>query len=352
MIANCYRAEKICVYALKSGFCSFLSNRLKNEPKNACPVNSLRSNNTGRLPALGNGYFQFSNIGGTRNYRKEIKKVTKLPIVVPMRKLLNLLVLLTLSGPAFSQMLVDTDTLYGNEWINYDQSYYKIPVAKDGLYRLNAETLQQAGIVLSELSGDRLRLYHMGQEVPIHVSSAGSIAAGDYLLFWGKQNRGEFDTHLFEDPEENQLNPLYSLVTDTSAYYLTWGDAASSARLQTLDSDLTNPPAKEEWIWQQTGEVFTEKFMKNYTRRSGITIYFSHYDVAEGYGNRNINELLQSGSTTQDFSLDLPDAYTGGPSARFTARFGVGEGGSSPASANRRRHLLRAFLQRYFGKGT
>lgn len=228
--------------------------------------------------------------------------------------------------PAFSQMLVGTDTLYGNEWINYDQFYYKIPVSKDGLYRLNAETLQQAGIVLSELSGDRLRLYHMGQEVPIHISSTGSITAGDYLLFWGKQNRGEFDIHLFEDPEENQLNPLYSLVTDTSAYYLTWGDAPSSTRLQTVDSDLTNPPAKEEWIWQQAGEVFTEKFMKNYTRRSGITIYYSHYDVAEGYGNRNINELLQSGNTTQDFSLNLPDAYIGGPSARFTARFGVGEG--------------------------
>lgn len=223
-------------------------------------------------------------------------------------------------------MLVGTDTLYGNEWINYDQSYYKIPIAKDGLYRLNAETLQQAGIALSELSGDRLRLYYMGQEVPIHVSSTGSIAAGDYLLFWGKQNLGAFDTHLFEDAEENQLNPLYSLVTDTSAYYLTWGATAAGTRLQTLDSDLTNPPAKEEWIWQQAGEVFTEKFMKNYTRRSGITIYYSHYDVAEGYGNRNINELLQSGSTVQDFSLNLPDAYIGGPSARFTARFGVGEG--------------------------
>lgn len=243
-----------------------------------------------------------------------------------MRKLLNLLVLLTLSGPAFSQMLVGTDTLYGNEWINYDQSYYKIPIAKDGLYRLDAATLQQAGIVLSELSGDRLSLYHMGQEIPIHLSSSGNLAGGDYLLFWGKQNRGEFDTHLFDDPAENQLNPLYSLVTDTSAYYLTWGNAASSTRMQTVSSDLTNPPPKEEWIWQQAGEVFTEKFMKNYTRRSGITIYFSHYDVAEGYGNRNINELLQSGNTSQDFSLDLPAAYIGGPNAHFTARFGVGEG--------------------------
>ena len=34
-------------------------NRLKNEPKNACPVNSLRSNNTGRPPALNYGGSSF-----------------------------------------------------------------------------------------------------------------------------------------------------------------------------------------------------------------------------------------------------------------------------------------------------
>lgn len=247
-----------------------------------------------------------------------------------MRKLLRasltLLVILSHSTLVDAQMLVDTDTLYGNEWINYDQPYYKIPIAKDGLYQLNANVLQAAGIALSEVSGNQLRLFYMGTEIPIHVSTDGALSGSDFLLFWGTQNRGEFDTHLFEDPEENQLNPRYSLVTDTSAYYLTWGSTNTSTRLETIVTDLTNAPPKEDWIWQRTGEVFTEKFMKNYTRRSGITIYFSHYDVAEGYGNRNINELLQSGNTSQDFSLDLPDAFIGGPNARFTSRFGVGEG--------------------------
>lgn len=247
-----------------------------------------------------------------------------------MRKLLRasltLLVILSHSTLVDAQMLVDTDTLYGNEWINYDQPYYKIPIAKDGLYKLDANALQAAGIALSEVSGNQLRLFYMGAEIPIHVSTDGALSGSDFLLFWGMQNRGEFDTHLFEDPEENQLNPRYSLVTDTSAYYLTWGSTNTSTRLETIATDLTNAPPKEDWIWQRTGEVFTEKFMKNYTRRSGITIYFSHYDVAEGYGNRNINELLQSGNTSQDFSLDLPDAFIGGPNARFTSRFGVGEG--------------------------
>lgn len=264
------------------------------------------------------------------NVVSRLKKVTKLPIVIPMRKLLktilSLWVMLTFTGLAHAQMLVGTDTLYGNEWINYDQSYFKIPVAKDGLYRIDAQVLQSAGISISGFSANQLRLYHMGKEVPIHVSTGGMLSDNDFLLFWGKQNKGEFDTYLFEDPAEHQLNPLYSLVTDTSAYYLTWSSTSSSTRLETLNTDLTNAPEQEAWVWQQAGEVFTEKFMKNYTRRSGITIYFSHYDVAEGYGNRNINELLQSGNTTQDFSLDLPNAYIGGPSARFTARFGVGEG--------------------------
>lgn len=247
-----------------------------------------------------------------------------------MRKLLRItlsgyLMLLYL-GLAQGQMIVGTDTLYGHEWINYDQRYYRIPVAEDGLYRIEAQTLEAAGISLSSLSSDQLRLFHNGSEVPIHVSTAGLLSNNDFLLFWGEQNRGELDVHLFEEPAEQQLNPFYSLVTDTAAYYLTWGSASSNTRLETIDTDLTNAPTKEDWVWQQAGEVFTEKFMKNYTRRSGITIYYSHYDVAEGYGNRNINELLQSGNTAQDFSLELPNAYIGGPNARFTARFGVGEG--------------------------
>jgi len=243
-----------------------------------------------------------------------------------LRACLTLLVILSHSTLVDAQMLVDTDTLYGNEWINYDQPYYKIPIAKDGLYKLDVNALQAAGVSLDGVTANQLRLLHMGVEVPIHVSTDGALVGGDFLLFWGKQNRGDFDAFLFEDAEENQLNPQYSLVTDTSAYYLTWGSTNASTRWETLETDLTNAPPREQWVWQRTGEIFTEKFMKNYTRRSGITIYFSHYDVAEGYGNRNINELLQSGNTSQDFSLDLPDAFIGGPNARFTSRFGVGEG--------------------------
>lgn len=243
-----------------------------------------------------------------------------------MRKLLTTLFLFSLPFLIQAQMLMGTDTLYGNEWIQFDQSYFKIPITEDGLYRMTRAELESAGIPMSTVDGNQLRLYHLGQEIPVYVSNGGNLSDNDYLLFWGEQNRGELDQYLFADPEEEQLNPYYSLVTDTSHYFLTWNTTAAASRYQTIDLDLTQAPAKEEWVWRTERQVFSEKFMKNYARRSGITIYFSNYDVAEGYGNRNINELLASGATTQDFNIDLPYAYLSGPQAQLEARFGVGNG--------------------------
>lgn len=243
-----------------------------------------------------------------------------------MRKLLTTLFLFSLPFLVRAQMLMGADTLYGNEWIQYDQSYFKIPITEDGLYRMTSAQLEAAGIPLNAVEGNQLRLYHLGQEIPVYVSNSGNLSDTDYLLFWGEQNRGELDQYLFADPEEEQLNPFYSLVTDTSHYFLTWNATAASSRYQTLDLDLNQAPAQEEWVWRTERQVFSEKFMKNYARRSGITIYFSNYDVAEGYGNRNINELLAAGATTQDFDIDLPHAYLSGPQAQLEARFGVGSG--------------------------
>ena len=35
---------------------------------------------------------------------------------------------------------------FGNEWINYDQVYYKFSIAKEGIYRLNYQDLKNAGV--------------------------------------------------------------------------------------------------------------------------------------------------------------------------------------------------------------
>ncbi|HYC84641.1 MAG TPA: hypothetical protein VEB86_05435, partial [Chryseosolibacter sp.] len=52
---------------------------------------------------------------------------------------------------------------FGNEWINHDQQFVKIPVAKDGLYKVSFSSLVQAGLNVSEPA--KLQLFHRGQEV-------------------------------------------------------------------------------------------------------------------------------------------------------------------------------------------
>ena len=37
---------------------------------------------------------------------------------------------------------------YGNEWINYNQQYFAVPIAEDGVYRIGFDVMASAGIPL------------------------------------------------------------------------------------------------------------------------------------------------------------------------------------------------------------
>ena len=93
----------------------------------------------------------------------------------------------------------------GNEWIDYSKTYYKIKVAEDGVYRIDANTLADAG--LTNPTGTNLRLYHLGQQVPIYVTTDGMLGGGDFVEFIGRKNRGELDRSLYVEPDTQQLKP-------------------------------------------------------------------------------------------------------------------------------------------------
>lgn len=185
--------------------------------------------------------------------------------------------LLTLSFLFFltfaqAQMQVDGRTLYGNEWINYDQTYYKIPVAKDGIYRIEQSTLENNGILLSE-QASRLQLFHLGEEVPIYIGE-------NYIEFYGRQNRGELDRFLYENGEADMLNPDYSLITDTAAYFLTVAPAGTQGlRYTDVPNDLTDLPAPEAWYWAE--EVLTSN---SFVQKNINAVNESHFQAGEGYG--------------------------------------------------------------------
>ncbi len=169
---------------------------------------------------------------------------------------------------------------YGNEWIDYSGTYYKIPVAKDGIYRISGATLKAAGIPIEVIDASRFQLFHLGEEVPIYVNSNTLLNDDDFLEFYGEKNRSQLDRHLYKAPEEDMLNPFYSLVTDTSAYFLTWSDRASETRIQQIDNDLSNLPPKEEWFWYDLTQLYTTELAK---AENIVGVKKSQFQRGEGY---------------------------------------------------------------------
>lgn len=241
-----------------------------------------------------------------------------------MRKLatLALIYISLFSTDVKAQIVNGLDTLYGYEWINADQSYARLEVEEDGFYRIDYEQLTALGWPVSTINSQDFQLYSFGEPIYFHASNGGDspLQAGDYLLFYGEKNRGELDHHLFRDADNEQLNPYYSLYSDKAAYFLTWSEGAGTA-YTTWTNDLSNPPTAADYIWREVNEVFTGDFMKEYQRFSGVTLYYSHFGIGEGYGSRSINELLSDGETVQEISLDLPSAYTSGPDAQLETRY-------------------------------
>ena len=209
------------------------------------------------------------------------------------------------------------DTLYGNEWINFENAdrYYKIKIGEDGIYRLTYQSLLNANIPVQNISAGQYQLFRMGEEVPIYSSRTNeSLAAGDYIEFYGQKNRSELDRHLFKAPDEEMLNPAYSLINDTMIYFLTWTEVGEGLRYENVVNDLTgNLPPKKEWFIDELFKNYTARHFKNYTKVGGLDLYYAHFDVAEGYATtRSVNRTetlsppaLHPSSSTAALSLRL-----------------------------------------------
>ena len=127
---------------------------------------------------------------------------------------------------AFFSFLFNAVAQNGNEWIQYQQPYLKIPVARDGIYRISHDDLQQAGFPIVAPPAS-IQVFHRGVEHAIHVNGEGDgvFNPGDYIEFYGQQNDGAPDSTLYAQPTY-QPHKLYNIFTDTTAYFLTYGGTA------------------------------------------------------------------------------------------------------------------------------
>lgn len=198
------------------------------------------------------------------------------------------------------------DTLYGNEWIDFNHTdrYFKIQVAEDGMYRISKNVLP---VSASEITGNSFRLFCQGEEIPFYTSTVGLLSDSDYLQFYGKKNRSYLDEFLML-PEEELLNPEYSLFTDTAAYYLTWSDTPTANLITNIPNELIDLPTAEPYFSYQEIIVETSDHNKKKQKVGNVSLEKSFFDDGEGFGKRITNSSPLSRTFALEGLVDAGDA--------------------------------------------
>jgi hypothetical protein len=115
-----------------------------------------------------------------------LRNITKMKLMY--RSIILCFIALVIGSSLQGQMWNGQDTLYGNEWINFDQEYFSIPVGADGIYRLDYSTLLNAGVPVNTINHESFQIFRLGEEIPIYVSGAGTtLNNGDFMEFFGQK---------------------------------------------------------------------------------------------------------------------------------------------------------------------
>lgn len=204
---------------------------------------------------------------------------------------------------------------YNNEWIRFNQTYYKIKIAAKGLYRVPKSTLDAAGIGNTPV--EFFELWKNGKRVPFYTANTtGALASGDYLEFWGEGNDGEADKPLYRNAAYQHTTKT-SLQTDTAVYFLSVNTDQSGFRFTDPGNDVAgNVLAPEPYFMHKTGNYFRLQMNRGFAAVIGEYVYSSSYDKGEFWSSSPIRPAtpLVSGFT------GLP-VYTSGPDASL--RFGA-----------------------------
>ncbi|WP_051664311.1 putative type IX secretion system sortase PorU2 [Dyadobacter crusticola] len=221
------------------------------------------------------------------------------------KKLLHtILLFLVLSAPTFAQQAA------GDEWINDQQNYYKVPITKTGFYELSTLQLVNAGIPVSAIPSKAFQIFTGGREIPIELSQNNDEPLSDngYIRFQGKGNDGANDTSLYIPPA---LMPhsYYSLYSDTAFYYLTWKmNGTTGKRTKLAVSDSVSQKFKE--ILQ----LYNSHYLPGtfYPKGSGFETgsVLSGYDTGEGWTGPKLkeDEHFRVKIPTENADFDRPDS--------------------------------------------
>lgn len=222
---------------------------------------------------------------------------------------------------------------YQNSWINYSQTYYKFSVFSEGLYRIPQSVLQSAG--LANVPADQFQLWRNGEEQPIFVSKqTGILGTNDYIEFYGIVNDGKPDKKLYRK-QDFQLSDHYSLISDTSSYFLTVIPTGGGKHFMPSGNDVSaNVLPAEKYFMNKKGVYFNTTMNLGFAIPvGGVYLYSAAFDEGEGWTSRTIaGANPPAASVGYTTSIDSLNLYTG--DASVTASLSYAAAGSAFNSRN------------------
>lgn len=109
-----------------------------------------------------------------------------------------------------------------SKWIDYSQSYVKLKIPQDGIYRIYYNDLKEYGIE-TFINSRKLKLYNKGRQIPIYVNDGGddSFDEQDYVEFYCEKNYGSKNYREIVPIKNDYLN-YFDRYNDTTFVWLSW----------------------------------------------------------------------------------------------------------------------------------
>lgn len=205
---------------------------------------------------------------------------------------------------------------YGNEWIVHTQQYYKIPVAEDGIYKVDSIDFVNAGIPIASIDPRSLQFFQRRKQLYVYVKGEqdGVMNTNDYVLFYAESNKGSHDSSLF-DGNPFLANPYFSVINDTASVFVTWNSSLSNNRLSFgNDTNFTAYPASSFFV-KKVVQAFRNEYHAG--PQNAINATDPRYLHGEGMAK---TPFTIGGNET--FSFNTSSLYVGGPPSNFTISYG------------------------------
>lgn len=214
-----------------------------------------------------------------------------------MKKFLSILIVLFISMSATAQ--------FANDWIDYSKPHFKIEVNTEGVYRINAATLNSVG--LNFVNSTNYQIFRDGKQVPIYINQTGTTI--NYIEFYAYPNDGLLDSTVFKN-KDWQINEHHSLFSNTATYFLTFNTSGNNLRLTEQANTLSNLPPKEEYFYHTVINQYTSNFSFGKPYYVGNNpLYGALFSEGEGYMGGN-NEQVNNSANSKTFSLNTAHHYS------------------------------------------